>query len=77
MRPFFAEDWVEIATLRMDGAAATWANALLLEVFERKRMPCTWDEFCTHMITCFESVTENEEAWRELRELHHTRRVAS
>ena len=70
------EDWVEIAALRLDGAAATWANALLLEVSERKRMPYTWDEFRTHMIARFEFVTENEEARRELRELHQTRRVA-
>ena len=49
---------------------------LLLEVFEGKRMPYTWDEFRTRMIARFESVTENEEARRELRELHQTRRVA-
>ena len=48
--------------MRLDGAIATWANALLLEVSERKRMPYTWDEFYTHMITRFEFVTENEEA---------------
>ena len=63
------EDWVEIAALRLDGAAATWANALLLEVSEGKRMPYTWEEFCRHMIACFEPVTENEEARWELREL--------
>ena len=40
-------------------------------------MPYTWDEFYTHMITCFESVTENEEARWEVRELCQTGRVAS
>ena len=71
----FVEDWVEIVALRLDGAGATWANGLLLEVSERKRMPCTWNEFHTYMIARFESITENEEAWRELRELPQTRRV--
>ena len=61
------EDWVEIVALRLDGAAATWANVLLLEVSKRKRMPYTWDEFRTHMIAHFGAITENEEAPRELR----------
>ena len=52
--PFFVEDWVEIAALRLDGAAATWDNAVLFEVCERKRVPYTWDEFRTHMIARFE-----------------------
>ena len=56
------EDCVEIAALRLDGAAAVWANALLLEVSEGKRMPYTWEELCRHMIAHFESVNENEEA---------------
>ena len=63
--------------MRLDGAAATWANALILEVSEGKRMPYTWEEFRRHMIARFESVTKNEEARRELRELHQTGRVAS
>ena len=63
------EDWVEIAALRLDGAAATWANALLFEVSKGKRMPYTWEEFHTHMIARFEFVAENEEARWELREL--------
>ena len=73
---FSVEDWVEIAALRLDGAAVTWANALLLEVSEGKRMPYVWEEFHRHMIARFESFTENEEAQRELRELCRTRRVA-
>ena len=73
---FSMEDWVEIVALRLDGAAGTWANALLLEVSESKRMPYTWDEFHTRMIPRFESVIKNEEAQRELRELCRTRRVA-
>ena len=68
--------WAEIAALRLDRAAATWANALRLEVSEGKRMPYTWEEFRRHMIARFESVTENEEARRELRELRQTGRVA-
>ena len=71
------EDWVEIAALRLDGVVATSANALLLEVSERKRMPYTWDEFHTHMIAGFESITENEEVQWELKELRQTKRVAS
>ena len=59
---FFVEDWVEIAALKLDEAAMTWANALLLEVPKRKRMPYTWDEFHTCMIACFEPVTKSEEA---------------
>ena len=59
---FSAEDWVEIATLRLEGATETWANALLLEVFEKKQMPYMWDEYQTPMIARFESITENEEA---------------
>ena len=31
-------------------------------------MPNMWDEFHTHVIAHFETITENEEAWRELRE---------
>ena len=62
--------------MKLDEAAMTWANALLLEVPERKRMPYTWDEFHICMIAHFESVTKNEEARRELRELRQTRRVA-
>ena len=73
---FSEEDWVEIAALRLDGAAATWANALLLEVSEGHRMPYSWEEFRTKMIARFESVTENEEARRELRELRQIGRVA-
>ena len=69
------EDWVEITALRLDGVAATWANAFLLEVSEGKRMPYTWEEFHRHMIAHFESVTENEEAQRELRELCQTGRA--
>ena len=64
------DNWVEIAALRLDGVAVTWANALLLEVSEGKRMPDTWEEFRRHIIARFESVTKNEEARRELRELH-------
>ena len=55
--------------MRLDGAATTWANALLLEISEKKRMPYTWDEFRIHMIARFKPVIENEEAQRELREL--------
>ena len=66
---FFVEDWVEIAALRLDGVAATWANALFLEVSEGKRMPYTWEEFDRHRIAHFESVTENEEARWDLRDL--------
>ena len=69
------EDWVEIAALRLDGAAATWVNALFLEVSEGKWMPYTWEEFSRHMSARFEFVTKNEEAWRELRKLSQTRRV--
>ena len=54
---FSVEDWVEIATLRLDGAATTGANALLLEVSEGTRMPYTWEEFHRHMIARFESIT--------------------
>ena len=36
IEPFFVEDWVKIAVFRLDGVAATWANALLLEVSERE-----------------------------------------
>ena len=70
------EDWVEIAALRLDGVAVTWANALLLEVSEGERMPYTWEEFCRHMIARFASFIENEEARRELRELHQIGRLA-
>ena len=69
------EYWVEIVALRLYGAAATWANALLLEVYEGKRMPYTWEEFHRHMIARFEFVTENEEARCELRELCQVGRV--
>ena len=72
---FSMEEWVEIAALRLDGAAATWAKALLLEVSEKKRMPYTWAEFRTHTIARFESVTKNEEVRWELRKLCQTRRV--
>ena len=69
------EDWVEIATLRLDGVAVTWANALFLEASEGKRMPYTWEEFHRHIIARFESINENEEARRELRELRQIGRV--
>ena len=39
-------------------------------------MPYTWEEFRRHMIARFGSVTENEEARYELRELCETGRVA-
>ena len=74
---FSVEDCVDIVALRLDGLAATWANAQLLEVSKRKRMPYIWDEFHTHMIAHFESITDNEEVRRELREVCQTRRVAS
>ena len=73
---FSMEDWVEIVALRLNGAAATWANTLLLEVSEKKRVPYTREEFCTQMMTRFQSVTETKEARQELRELRQTRRIA-
>ena len=39
-------------------------------------MSYTWEDFRRHMIACFESVTENEEAQRELRKLRQAGRVA-
>lgn len=62
--------------LRLDGAAATWANALLMEVSERKRVPYTWGEFCTKIIARFEFVTKNEEARWELKELCQSGKAA-
>lgn len=65
---FSDEDWIEIATLQIDGATSIWANAPLLEGSEGKRAPYTWDEFHTRIIAPFEFFTENEEARKELRE---------
>lgn len=59
-------DWVEIIAFHMDGIAAIWVNAILEEVVDRSRLPYTWNEFWTKIISRFESVMDAKKACREL-----------
>ena len=69
-------DWLDVVAMRVDGAASSWVNAVLQEVADGRRQAFrTWGQFKVAMIHRFESITETEDARRQLRALKQTGRV--
>ena len=63
--------------MRVDGAASSWVNAMLQEVADGRRQAFkTWGQFKVAMIHRSESITETEDARRQLRALKQTGRVS-
>ena len=70
-------DWLDVVAMRVDGAASSWVNAVLQEVADGRRQAFrTWGQFKVAMIHRFESITETEDARRQLRALKQTGRVS-
>ena len=70
-------DWLDVVAMRVDGAASSWVNAVLQEVADGRRQEFrTWGHFKVAMIHRFESITETEDARRQLRALKQTGRVS-
>ena len=70
-------DWLDVVAMRVDGAASSWVNAVLQEVADgRQQAFRTWGQFKVAMIHRFESITETEDARRQLRALKQTGRVS-
>ena len=69
-------DWLDVVAMCVDGAASSWVNAVLQEVATRRRQAFrTWGQFKVATIHQFESITEIEDACRQLRALKQTGRV--
>ena len=69
-------DWLDVVAMRMDGVSSSWVNAVLQEVANGRRQAFrTWGQFKVAMIHRFESITETEDARRQLRALKQTSRV--
>ena len=69
-------DWLDVVAMRVEGAASSWVNAVLQEVADgRRQVFRTWGQFKLAMIHRFESITETEDARRQLRALKQTGRV--
>ena len=69
-------DWLDVVAMRVDGAASSWVTAVLQEVANGRRQAFrTWGQFKVAMIHRFESITETEDARRQLRTLKQTGRV--
>ena len=70
-------DWLDVVAMRVDGAASSWVNAVLQEVADGRRQAFrTWGQFKVAMVHRFESITETEDARRQLRALKQTGRVS-
>ena len=70
-------DWLDVVAMRVDGATSSWVNAVLQEVANGRRQAFrTWGQFKVAMIHRFESITETEDARRQLRALKQTGRVS-
>ena len=70
-------DWIDVVTMRVEGAASSWVNAVLQDISEGCRPVFrTWAQFRDAMVQRFEPVTEVEEAQKQLRALRQTGRVA-
>ena len=55
-------DWLDVVTMRVEGAASSWVNAVLQEISEERRpVFCTWAQFRDAMVQWFDPVTEVEE----------------
>ena len=70
-------DWLDVVAMRVDGAASSWVTAVLQEIADGRRQAFrTWGQFKVAMIHRFESITETEDARRQLRALKQTGRVS-
>ena len=60
---YHPSDWMDVVTIRVEGAMSTWVNAVLQEVATGHRPTfATWKEFQKAMIHRFKPLTEVEEA---------------
>ena len=56
-------DWLDVATMQVEGVASSWVNSTLQAVVASPRLAFpTWTQFKEAMVQQFELVTEVEEA---------------
>ena len=73
---YSTSDWLDIVTIRVEGATSSWVNAVLQDVAAgHKAAFLTWRNFTQAMMHWFEPVTKVEEAQKQLRALRQTGRV--
>ena len=60
-------DWLDVVTMRVEGATSSWVNAVMQDVaVGRRPVFRTWAQFKEAMVQRFELVTEVEEARKQL-----------
>ena len=66
-------NWLDVMTMRVEGAASSWVNAVLQDISEGHRpVFSTWAQFRDAMVQRFEPGTEVEEVRKQLRALRQT-----
>ena len=56
-------NWLDVVAMRVEGAASSWVNAVLQDIFEgRKPVFRMWAQFRDPMVQQFEPVIDVEEA---------------
>ena len=70
-------NWLDVVAMRVEGAASSWANAVLQDVVAgRRAIFRTWAQFRDAMVQRFEPVTEVEEVRKQLQALRQASKVA-
>ena len=71
-------DWLDMVTMRVEGATSSWVNAVLQDVAVGRKLVChMWSQFNEAMVQQFKLVTETDEARKQPYALRQTGQIAS
>ena len=67
------DQWINIANTRLEKGASSWFRAEKAQITTGQRAPWVdWREFAQEITTAFSAITEEDQAWKQLKGLTQT-----